>query len=54
MNEERMGRMKEKGELKGIEICERGKEGSVNGGEIVGGKITSMLKTQECLKGLRK
>ena len=41
----------EKRELKEMEICERGKEGSVNGGEMVGIKVTNMLKTQECLKG---
>ena len=29
-----------------MQICERGKEGSVNGGEIVGVKITNMLKTR--------
>ena len=40
--------------MKGMEICERGKEGSVNGGEIVGANITNMLKTQDCLKGMRK
>ena len=49
-----MGRMKRKGELKGMEICERGKEGSVNGGEIVVAKIPSMLKNKKSFKKLRK
>ena len=40
--------------LKGMEICEKGKEGMVNSGEMVGIKVKGMLKAQDFSKGLKK